>query len=280
MEVFMKPLLVVGLMGSAIFLAGCSSGPQQIKPGSPAFFWAVAKESYRTGDLVKADTTLQELAAGDSEFAARAQVWHLVLAAGLTEGFSELADAYDSGTTHGANPLQFQNRAANLRSVAATDALEFAQGVHALAGGEPQANIQLAFAFPEGSDAPPEGLFPIANGNWPSEADAESLQTAMLERATQAAAAAAAGAPHDRTRARSLFQAVQTQVPRETFLEGMAELLFEQSDLFAFQRMGRPDRFTLMCYEAAQALQSIPETPHRKELLAKIQATLKKENGV
>jgi hypothetical protein len=280
MEVFMKPLWVVCFIGSAIFLAGCSSGSPQIKPGSPAFFWAVARESYRTGDLVKADTTLQELAAGDSEFAARAQVWHLVLAAGLTEGFSELADAYDSGGPHSANPVRFRNLAANLRSGAATDALEFAQGVHALAAGGQQANIQLAFAFPPGPDAPPEGLFQIANGNWPSEADAESLQTAMLERATHGAAAAAVGAPHDTARARALFQTPETQIPSETFLEGMAELLFEQSDLFAPQRMGRPDRFTLMCREAAQALQSIPETPHRKELLGRIQAALKKENGV
>jgi len=60
----------------------------------------------------------------------------------------------------------------------------------------------------------------------------------------------------------------------------MAELLFAHSDLFAHQRMGRPDRFSLMCTEASQALQSIPETPRRKELLARIQATLKKESGL
>jgi len=66
---------------------GGAGGPPSAKPGSPGFFWAVARESYRTGDFVKTDSTLRELARGSSEYAGKARLWHLVVSAGLAKAF-------------------------------------------------------------------------------------------------------------------------------------------------------------------------------------------------
>src|SRR5690348_18135548 len=93
----MKTLWVSGICAAWILTSGCA-GPAPIKPGSPAFFWAVANESYRTGDLLKTDSTLVELSAGNHELAARAQVWQMVVSAGVSRGLWELADAYQAGS--------------------------------------------------------------------------------------------------------------------------------------------------------------------------------------
>jgi hypothetical protein len=39
------------------FNTACSSGSPSRKPDNPALFWAVARQSYRTGDLVKTDSS-------------------------------------------------------------------------------------------------------------------------------------------------------------------------------------------------------------------------------
>jgi len=268
----------VFLMGC---LAGCSSGPPRPKLGSAAFLWEEAKQSYRIGDFLQTDSTLMNLSRTDSTFAADARVWQLVLSAGLTQGFGELADAYESGGRHNVdNPLLFQKQSASLRSSAATTAMEFAQAVHDIAGSEPDATVRLAFAFPAGSATPPESLGKIADGGWLRDADRELVETAMLQRGLLRAVSAAVGNQGNPQAALAIFQAAEVRIPRSTFIYGMARLLYEESDLFGSQRMDRPDRFILMCREAREALRSIPETEETKELASMIEDTLKKSTGI
>src|SRR5215469_14234195 len=94
----MKTRSVLPIAAAGLMMVACSSGPPPIKPGSPAFFWAVAGESYRTGDLLKTQSTLRELSQGDNEFSGRARIWHLVVSAGVMKGLSDLADAYQAGS--------------------------------------------------------------------------------------------------------------------------------------------------------------------------------------
>ena len=263
-------------------LTACSSGPPMPKPGTPAFSWAEAKDGYRTGDLLKTDTALLKLAGSENSFTARACVWQLVVSAGLTQGFSELADAYEAASLRTVDkPLRFRTEAAKLRSAAATAALEFAQAVHNMViGDDKDVNVKLAFGFPPGSAVPPEGLLRISSGLWPRDSERELVATAMLQRGVLRSVSTAVGFPEDTAGAEELFQTSEVQVPREVFVEAMAKLLYQESDLFGPQRMDRPDRLMLMCREAFQALQSVPQTEDRKELIAKIQETLKKNGGV
>lgn len=268
-------LLAVLILG----VSACSSGPPSPKPGSPAFFWAVARESYRTGDLVKTNSTLLELAKGQSEFAARAGTWHLILSAGLSQGYSELADAYDAGArTNLTSPLRFRNEACALRSLAANTALEFTQAVHDLAD-NPAAKLPLSFAYPSGSASEPEGIARVSSGIWLSDADRESVQNAMLQRGVLLAVWRAVGNPDSPSRAVAVFQSAPVQIPRDALLFQMAGLLYEESDLFGPHRMDRPNRRLLMCSEALRALRSLPLDEGSKTLAAEIQDTVKNIAG-
>ena len=64
-------LSIAGLLAGAG--TSCSSGPQPPQPGTPAFFWAAAKETYRAGDFLKTSENLQRILATDNEFSARAR---------------------------------------------------------------------------------------------------------------------------------------------------------------------------------------------------------------
>ena len=270
-------VLVVLALGWAI---GCSSGPPSPKPGSPGFFWAVARESYRTGDLVKTNSTLVELSRSENEFTARARVWQLVVSAGVSQGFSELADAYEAGARMNlTSPLRFRNQTANLRSMAASAALEFTQAVRETVDFDKGPNVQLAFGYPNGSTAQPEGLKKISNGIWLPDSEREALQAALLQRGVLLAVSRAVGSPDDPAKAQAVFQTAEVRIPRSTFLFGMGKLLYEESDLFGPERMDRPNRLLSMCGEALKALQSIPETEDTKMLAGEIQSAIKKLVG-
>jgi len=269
-------LFVVGVLGMTL---ACSNSPS-IQPGSPAFFWAVAQESYRTGDVTKANNTLCELAHAENPFQARARVWHLVLSAGLSRGYSELADAYDAGATMNlTSPVRFHNAASNLRSLAASAALEFTQTLHETVKLSQDANIALSFPFPAGSAAEPDGLRKISDGIWIPDDQRDALQAAMLQRGVLQAVADVMGSAGDTAKAKTAFQSPVVQVSRPAFLFRAAQLLYQESELYGPQRMDRPNRRALLCQEALIALQSIPETDDTKNLAAKIQATVKAISG-
>jgi len=267
---------VLGLAVVSILVAGCSSGPPPIKPGSPAFFWAVSRESYRTGDMLKAQSTLRELSQGDNEFAARARILHLVVSAGVMKGLGDLANAYQSGSE--VNPSGFRSDAANLRGMAASAALEFTQAVFE-AQGPHVALAPLSFGFPPGNTAAPIELEKISCGTWLSDAERETLQRAMLERGVILALSRALG-ESDLLKAKARYQGTEAPVEKNPFFFGMAKLLYDGSDLFCAKRMGRPERQAVMCKEALETLKALPETEETQALTAEIQSAMKKIPGL
>lgn len=44
-----------------IALTGCSTGPQPLQPGTPAFYWAAARDTYKTGDYLKTNDNLGQI---------------------------------------------------------------------------------------------------------------------------------------------------------------------------------------------------------------------------
>jgi hypothetical protein len=86
--------VAIALAILALLAAGtsCSSGPQPLQPGTPAFYWAAAKETYRAGDYPKTSENLQRILAGENEFTARARAWDTVISGGVAQAYIELAD--------------------------------------------------------------------------------------------------------------------------------------------------------------------------------------------
>ncbi|HLK48810.1 MAG TPA: hypothetical protein VKT49_11780 [Bryobacteraceae bacterium] len=268
----MKTLWGFAIGAAWILVTGCA-GPAPIKPGSPAFFWAVANESYRTGDLLKADATLVELSAGDHEYAARAQIWQMVVSAGISRGLWELADAYQSGSE--VNPAGFRAEASRLRSMAANTALEFTQALRNSCEIQ-EVSVPLAFGFPPGFAERPPALAQIAAGKWLADTGREALERAMLERGVILAASAAVGKPGDPVHAMTAFGAAPVAVPRQTFFYQMANLLFEQSGLFDAQHIDRPDRQAVMYQVALAALRAIEQSDDAEALATRIHDALNK----
>jgi len=274
-----QPILLSVLV-LALGATSCSTGPAPPRPGTPAFYWASAQEAYRNGDFQKADSSLSEIVGTDSEFTVRARPWQLIISAGLAQGFSEMADNYElGGRANRENPVPFHKQVTTLRSLANAAAMELTEGFHGFLQKDKDPNMQLSFAFPAGAAAQPPALRKVAAGMVIQDSERESMQTDMLQRGVLLSLCRAAGNPDDPAKTIELFKSGEVRVPREVFLFAMAKSLQERSELFGPNKLDLPERVKIMCQEALDALQQIPQTKETKALAAKLQATLKKNRS-
>jgi hypothetical protein len=271
-------LLQWSVLALAAALAGCSSkGPAPPQPGTPAFYWGGAQTTFRSGDLLRTSENLQRLIKTESEFAARARPWAIIVSAGLSQGYANLADTYDTGAkANRNNPATFRRQSNRLRAMASSAALEFAEGVHQFLGKDKDANVLLAFGYPPGSAAEPPGVAKVAGGMLVQESEAAALETAMAQRGVLMTLCRLTGNPDDTAKTLEAMKAPEVRVPRATFLLAVAQTLYDQSDLFGGKKLDRPDRLKVMCTEALEVLKEVPESKEAKQLTGKIQASLKK----
>jgi len=274
-------LLLFGALALALGSASCESGPQPPQPGTPAFFWGSAKESYRTGDFVRTDEQLQRILATDNatgnEFVARARAWDIVISAGLAQGYMEMADAFEAGARmNRANPTPFRKQVTTLRSYASSAAIEFAEGVHKFIAQNKDPNVVLAFAYPAGSLAQPGGLSKIASGMLVQDSERDLLQTSMLQRGVSQAVCKALDSADNAAKAAEKLKTGEAQVPRNAFLWAAAKMLEQESQLYAPNKLDQPNRFILMAEQALEALKEIPETKDSKALAEKVKKALDK----
>jgi hypothetical protein len=267
-------LSILGLLAAG---TSCSSGPQPPQPGTPAFYWAAAKETYRAGDFLKASENLQRILVSENEFTARARAWDTVISAGLTQGYIELADNWEAGArANRPNPTPFRKQVSALRSLASASAIQFTEDIHKVMEVDKDPNLLLAFAYPAGAAAPPAGLKRVAGGILVQDSERDLLQAAMLQRGVLLSVCGAVGSPDDAAAAQEKLKTGEFRVPRDTFLLAAAKSLQEQSELFTSTKLDQPNRLKLLSQEALKALGSIPQTKETKSLTDKIQARLKK----
>ncbi|MGO9261084.1 MAG: hypothetical protein ACLQU1_32965 [Bryobacteraceae bacterium] len=257
--------------------ASCSSGPRPPEPGTPAFIWGAAKETYHTGDFRKTSENLVQLIQTDNDFTARARPLAAVISAGLAQGYFDLAENYEAGArANRADPTPFRKQVSASRSLSSAAALEFAENIHAFLEKDKEPNVVLACEYPTGSMAEPAGIHKVAKGMLMQDSEKDLLETAMLQRGVVLAMSRFLGAPEDAAKTLELFKAGEPTVPRATFAYGTAKALYDLSALWGPQKLDLPNRLQMMCQEALDALHSVPETKETKALTAKIQATLKK----
>jgi hypothetical protein len=267
-------LTTLGLLAAG---TSCSSGPQPPQPGTPAFFWAAANETYRAGDYLKTSEHLQRILASENEFTARARAWDTVISGGVAQAYIELADNWEAGARgNRTDPTPFRKQVSSLRSLASAAAIQYAEDVHKVVEADKDPTILLAFAIPAGAAAPPAGLKRVAGGILVQDSERDLLQTAMLQRGVLLSVCAAVGSPDDAAAAQEKLKTGEFRVPRDTFLLAAAKSLEAQSDLFAFNKLDQPNRLKLMAQETLKALGAIPQTKETKSVNDKIQARLKK----
>jgi hypothetical protein len=254
-------------------LLSCS-GNTAPQPGTPAFYWAAAKETYAAGDYQKTVEHLGNILTTQNEYVARAQPWMLVLTSGMVQGYNDLAEAYDAGGH--ANHVQaanFRRQVSAYRGAANTLALQFADTFSKFQNKDEF--VTLEFAYPTGSPTEVLVLHKIYGGVWPGDTDLETAQKRAIEHALVLATCRAAGAKDDPAKAQDLLK-TGGKVPRAAFVQSMASALYEASQMYAHNKLDRPDTMKTFCARAQEALKTLPASKESTDLDKKIQAAMKK----
>ncbi|HVX67497.1 MAG TPA: hypothetical protein VHA11_12880 [Bryobacteraceae bacterium] len=263
-------------VGLGLVAISCSTGPQPPKPGTPAFYWLAAKETYAAGDYLKTAEHLEQLCRTQNEYTPRAQAWYLIMTSGMTKSYMELADYFEFGSrARRMSPTQFRRQMSDYRTYASRLSLQFAQVLLDFQKNNKDQDIQLDFKAPVGSALPSPQIAKIGNGDLPTPAVMDDLRRQHLQTGVLLATCRAVGHPEDSAKTQELFRAGPVKVPRATFLLAMASALQEQSEIFAHSKLDMPDRLKMYNASALDTLKMVPESEQTKKLAAKIQKSLK-----
>jgi hypothetical protein len=264
------------LLAVSVVTAGCSTSTAP-QPGTPAYAWSAAKETFAAGDYVKTAQHLDKVLASDNEYTARARPMYLILTSGMARGDMDLADNFEYGVkAKKADPGGFRKIISNSRSTAGRISLQFAEAFMSFQKGKDDP-IELAFSFPNGSAAPVPELSRASVGQPLHPSQIESATRHAMQRAVLLETCAAAGAADDTAKALDLFKSGSAQVPRASFMTAMANVLYVESQLFGPRKQDDPEKLKIFTNLAAGALKDVPETKQTKELTAKIQSGIKKK---
>lgn len=257
-------------LSTLLFLCSCSSD-NSAQPGTPAFSWNAAKETFAAGDYNKTIDHLEKLVANENDYTARAQPWLIVLTFGMARGYADLADAFEAGSRASkTDPSSFRRRMNSYRSAANRMGLRsaelFDQFQKTTAPQTP-----LAFTYPTGNPAQSGQLARIGSGFLMTGPEMDTVEKQALQRGVLLATCRSAGAEGDSAKTQAMFKTANVEVPRAVFVMAMAKSLYEQSQLYGRTKMDDPQKQKILSERALAALKSIPETQASKELTGKIQ---------
>jgi len=260
-----------------LFLNGCSSGPSAPQPGTPAFYWGAAGETWRAGDYLKTLDDLSHLTADQNEFTVKARPWEILVASGIARGYVDLADAAETAMKKSpARAIPIRRQMTAWRGSANGTALELADTFQKFAITSKETSVSLEFSWPPvGNAASPTQLDRFESGAPLSDADIEGLETAMLQRAVMLAAARITGSGEDTAKAQEVFRQPRPAVPAETFLVNLGQAFYDLSALYGPRKLDTPHRHDMMITLATMALKPYPQDKAATSLLQKIQSDSK-----
>jgi hypothetical protein len=200
----------------------------------------------------------------------------LVMTSGMSQGYIDLAEAYDAGShTNHVQTTNFHRQTNTYRGFANTLALQFADNFSKFQSQDE--SITLAFPYPTtGSPTEVVLLDKVSKGTWPTELEVGTAEKRALERAVMLSVCRVAGAPNDPAKAQDLLKAADAKVPRATFIQAMANALFEEAQLYGHNKLDNPDKLKIFCSRAQDALKLVPASKESHDLDKKIETELKK----
>jgi hypothetical protein len=275
-----RPVTAFGIsLSLALLFSGCSSQNAPPAKGTPAFYWSAANETYATGDYVKTVEHLRRLTDTENEYTERALPWSLIMTSGMSRGYRELADSYEAGARiRKGDPAQFRRNTSNYRSAAGRYSLQFAEAFAKFQQSAKE-TVPLAFRYPAGSPAQPQLVTKVMMGTYLQGTEPETAEKRSIERGVLLATCDAVGAPNDAAKTQDVFKSGAVQVSKSVFLAAMAQSLYDQAQLYSRRKMDEPDKLKFLCDRAADVLKQLPDSKQKKELLSKIQASLKENKA-
>ncbi|MCC6586363.1 MAG: hypothetical protein IT168_06560 [Bryobacterales bacterium] len=235
----------------------CSSGgPTPPKPGSAAFSWQAAKENFEQGDYLRTVEHLDRVLRTDNEFAPKARVWRLVMAAGLADAYRELTEQYEQGgRTNKGNSTPFRRKAVDYRTLAERSAMNLNELYTAFEKAQPDGDVAIPFGYPSrGVLSNPAAITKIAQGQIPGENDILAAQSGMVQKNVLANVCDVMGGYNDSAKTQQLMKEVPSKAPRGAFEMAMAESLYQSSVLFNPQKGSQPVRQRQLLDNASNAL--------------------------
>ena len=265
-----RSLLALSVVVLSLAAAGCSSGPQPPQPGTAAFYFASAKSTYAAGDFLKASDNLSQLHSS-ADYGARTRAWSIVMSAGLAKGYMDMADSFEFGArANRANSGPFHRQLQQLRSMAGSAAMQCAESTHKFLDENKSDPVTLEFGYPRGNFPEPVQLQRVAKGMVLPPPQVEELTNTMMQRGVLITVTRVVGADDDPAKAQEVFKAAEVKVPRAVFLQAVAKALVDQADLYTPSKLDQPNRITMLCDQADEALKTLPESKATKDLAAKI----------
>jgi hypothetical protein len=266
-----------GTLATALLLSACSAEKQAStppKPGTIAYSWYAANEAWKSADYDKALEHLSRLATAQSEYRERSRQWVLVAAAGVADGYRELADAYEAGGRLNKSAAgEYRKRAMELRTAANNAAILYAETIHDALNKEKDIKLKLDIPFPQGSAAEPPQLTRISKGMPVKSAEHDTVKRAMATRGVVKFASNLGAVDGNAETAKGQFAAP----PREVAFPAMAKTLLDLADLYSSRKLDYPKKGNALCQEASQLLSLLPTgSKERKQLEARVKDELKR----
>jgi hypothetical protein len=276
MKAFATKWLALGASVLVVLaLISCSSTPTGPQPGSPEFTWSAAKQAVANADYPKALIALDKLASKQSELQAKAQPWNLVMLAGISKGYMDLAQTFESGAKNNrSEPLTFRTKGMAYQRQAGRYTMQFAEAYEQFSKTKTE-QVPLAFDFPKGSLENTPHLQRVEKGMMPTQADIEAAQNASIDRGIVEMACAAAGTPGDAAKAADAFKA--GQVPAKAFALAMASAFYDQAQLYGRKKLDDPSKVKMFSQKTADLLKAAGDSKEAKEINKKLQALMKSE---
>lgn len=256
------------VVGAALFLAACGQkGPEPPKPGTPAFKWNSAQESYKKGDYVKTIQTLVELSEKNGEFTERARPWAMVMSGGMANAYMELADKFADGTkrTRG-DSMPFRRYNNEYKGKATASALQFIEMARGYVAAVKGADAKLVFDMPDAVFTEPGQYKKITTGLVVPAAEIASVEQQVVRREVANLAALALGSAKDAAKARAAYTEGAATAKGSDFLFMTAKQLSTIGDMFGQKRLNQPARYIHAGY--ATALQALDLVKDNKEAAA------------
>lgn len=262
----MKHVSFVFTLLMVLLFAGCS-GEAPPAVGTPAWLWLAAKDTYKAGDLDKTAVHLEKIGKqGNNPYVERANVWRVVIMAGLAQGHLDLVQAYSKGWTATRTNKNFfyRQKSDHLR-----EAKRYSIGVFECYDSctkQPLAKtLVLEFPFPKGSGAEVADLDRIYKGLDMPEAKRAEAHEKALDRGVVRAVSAVLTTAEDVAGAQKALAAGRAEVPAARMLLAMGTALEALSVVFDSKNLAEPDKEKLFHERAQDAAKRVlamePEAP-------------------
>jgi hypothetical protein len=264
----------------SIAATACSGGGQeQIRTGTPAYYYKMALASYENGDYPKTNEWLAKATShSPDDYTPRAWTMRFTIMAGMIRGNADLADQWETGAKENkSNPMRFFKKVSDYRGEAGRRSVELAESWGDFEKAIPEGGVEIRFPYPSrgGVNLPSESAL-IQKGVMPKDPQIETVETALLQRGMIQQIADAVGAGDDSGKAQSMLKTLPVPVPRKDWMLYVARTMYNVATLYDKKKLSDTPKREFFLERAQKSIASADKDAKEvKELKTKIDKDLK-----